>query len=171
VERDTPAATPTIPAAEQGPRKLFSKPAERREEHAPRDKRFRRDEQPREQAPRRFERNDAARHYDPEILPAPAPSAKTVSAVTNRRRKTHRANCSPNRPNDGKTVRRVITPVKTAARTSSAAPNAMTLPATTTRKSCLRRLPNGKTVSAAARKRTAQTVLQTGRTPRRQRAA
>jgi putative N6-adenine-specific DNA methylase len=32
VERDTPAATPTIPAAEQGPRKLFSKPAERRED-------------------------------------------------------------------------------------------------------------------------------------------
>ncbi|WP_370540991.1 THUMP domain-containing protein, partial [Aquitalea sp. ASV15] len=73
VEGDTPAATPTIPAAvEQGPRKLFSKPAERREDSAPRDKHFRRDEPPREQAPRRFERNDAARHYDPEILPAPS---------------------------------------------------------------------------------------------------
>ena len=71
MERDTPAAAPTIPAAEQGPRKLFSKPAERREDSAPRDNRFRRDEPPREQAPRRFERNDAARHYDPEILPAP----------------------------------------------------------------------------------------------------
>ena len=72
VERDTPETAPTIPAAEQGPRKLFSKPAERRADSAPRDNRFRRDEPPREQAPRRFERNDAARHYDPEILPAPS---------------------------------------------------------------------------------------------------
>jgi len=63
VERDTPAAsTPTIPAAvEQGPRKLFSKPAERSAPPAARDDSFRR-----EAAPRRFEREEqhSPRSYD-----------------------------------------------------------------------------------------------------------
>jgi 23S rRNA G2445 N2-methylase RlmL len=63
VERDVPAATtPTIPAAvEQGPRKLFSKPAERNPQAAARDDSFRREE-----APRRFEREEqhSPRSYD-----------------------------------------------------------------------------------------------------------